>query len=117
MKITTLGVRADVDFGAFTYSPSLNYYFESSVTNLDVTMDFHWNALNKENIKAYPILGATYLYQFADGGSNSETALSAGAGVRYNLNEKWTAIAEGKYQFWSANFDQVYFSFGVMYRF
>ena len=122
MQATTLGVRADIDLKAFTYSPSINYYFEDAGVNAtiwDVTFDLHYNLLNKESVKAYPIVGFATLAMFASEASETQFCGNLGAGVRYNLNEKWAAIAEAKYQLFlvkNAN-NQTYVNVGIMYRF
>ena len=52
----------------------------------------------------------------AKGEDYNKIGVNIGVGARYDINDRWAAIAEAKYQ-WVDGWDDTFFSLGVNYKF
>lgn len=107
----SIGVKALYDISDhFTVAPSFNYYFQKKEEGVklnawDINADLHWNVLNKDNFKLYPLAGITYLHykasaNISNGESFSDSSFGAnlGIGTQVELGGNWAVSAEVKYQ-------------------
>lgn len=113
----TMPILPSIDF-----SPSFNYYFADGGTMFTVDADFHYNFDLGQNWSFYPLAGLSWFHVGTDnigdikGEDYNKIGVNIGCGVRYDINEKWAAIAEAKYQ-WVDGWDDTFFSLGVNYKF
>lgn len=132
LKKPSIGIKASYDISEkFTVAPSFNYYFpkkedigdgdEFTLNFWDINCDIHWNVLQKENFKLYPLAGLTYLH--AKGSAEGEESESEGkfggnigVGGQMDITDKWAVSIEMKYQFIS-DIPQFVPSLSLMYRF
>lgn len=113
----TMPLLESVDF-----APTFNYYFADGATMFTVDADFHYNFDLDETWTIYPMAGLLWFHASTDdildekGEDYNKLGINIGVGARYNINERWAAIAEAKYQ-WVDGWDDTFFSIGVNYKF
>ena len=112
--------------------------------NMNASLNVHYLIPISEKFRVYPLAGVSYIYWKADyegavddalGGygdlipdemkdelygdvddSESKIGFNLGAGVEYDLTDKLSIFAEGRYQFVS-DFDQAVIGVGLTYKF
>lgn len=130
----SFGVRASYDITeAIAIVPSFNYYLPKTETmegcdlklNVwDINCDFHYNALNKENFKLYPLAGITYMhakatvegYGASADESNGKLGVNLGVGAQFNISPNLAIHPELKYQIIDET-NQLVPSVALMYKF
>lgn len=123
---------------------SFDYFFKKDyLTNMNASLNVHYLIPISEKFRVYPLAGVSYIYWKADyegavddalGGildeykdmykaqmgdvddSESKIGFNLGAGVEYDLTDKLSIFAEGRYQFVS-DFDQAVIGVGLTYKF
>jgi len=124
---------------------SFDYFFKKDyLTNMNASLNVHYLIPISEKFRVYPLAVVSYIYWKADyegavddalGGygdlipdemkdelygdvddSESKIGFNLGAGVEYDLTDKLSIFAEGRYQFVS-DFDQAVIGVGLTYKF
>ncbi len=103
-------------FDKIDFAPIFNFYFgDGTVFTLDG--DFHYNFELQQGWTLYPLVGLAWFHASHEIGDDyNKIGVNLGGGARYDINSKWAAFAEAKYQ-WVSDFDDSFFSLGVNYRF
>lgn len=99
----------------FEFAPAMNYFF-SDDNVLTIEGDFRYRFGLPRNFSIYPLAGIAYMH--ADPGhSVNKLGLNIGAGFSYDINSRWTAGAEMKYQYMDDDWDDAYFTAMISYSF
>ena len=113
----TMPVLESIDF-----APTFNYYFADGCNMFTVDADFHYNFELDQTWTIYPMAGLLWFHNGVDGIGEAKgedynkLGVNIGVGARYDINDRWAAIAEAKYQ-WVDGWDDTFFSLGVNYKF
>ncbi len=108
-------VLYDID-PRFDVVGSFNRYFkEHGVKMWDVNADFHWNVYRQELFEVYPLVGLTLLHGKAGSYKDNWFGVNLGAGIMFNINDRWKIGAEMKGQIMSDS--QFVPMISAMYRF
>lgn len=132
LKKPSFGIKALYEISEkFTVAPSFNYYlpkkedinddYEYKLNFWDVNCDIHWNVLQKESFKLYPLIGLTYLnvkgsVEGEESESEGKFGANIGVGGQMEIADKWAVSIEMKYQFLS-DIPQFVPSLSLMYKF
>lgn len=113
---------------------SFDYFFKKDyLTNMNASLNLHYLILVSDKFRVYPLAGISYVnWSFDTDGfiddftraydddddddSESKIGFNLGAGVEYDLTDKLSIFAEGRYQFVS-DFDQAIIGVGLSYKF
>lgn len=130
---SNFGLGAKVQYGildALRAEASFDYFFKKDyLTNMNASLNVHYLIPISEKFRVYPLAGVSYIYWKADyegavddalygdvDDSESKIGFNLGAGVEYDLTDKLSIFAEGRYQFVS-DFDQAVIGVGLTYKF
>lgn len=96
--------------------PSMDYFFANKgVDMLDVNFNAHYLFPMASNIRLYPLAGFTF-ERWDIGKIKNRLGVNMGAGVEFDVADKWMINFELKYKF-VKHFDQSVFNVGVAYMF
>lgn len=95
----------------FEAAPSLNYYFNDAHT-FTIDGDFRYRFDLPRNFSIYPLAGPVFFH--CD--DVNKLGLNIGGGFAYDINSAWAIGMELKYQY-VGDWDDVYFTLGVSYKF
>ena len=94
-------VLYDID-DRFDVVGSFNRYFKDfGIKVWDINADFHWNVYHHEVFEVYPLVGLTYMHSKWEGDKDGAFGVNLGAGIMFNINDRWKVGAELKGQIMS----------------
>lgn len=135
-EISSFGIGAKGQYGftdALRGEASFDYFFgESGSSMWDINANVHYLFPVAKGIKIYPLAGLAYTnwktsytdieeegndWKEVETSSNEgKIGVNLGCGAQYDINDKWMASFEIKYQIIS-NFNQMVLGLGVAYKF
>ena len=144
-EISNLGIGVKGQYGltdAIRLEAGFDYFLKKDYLSMwDINVNAHYLFPINEKFKVYPLVGLTYTSWSLDGegvfddvwegvydyddyydeeedGSNSsgKFGVNLGAGIQYDITDKWAVNFELKYQLIS-DFNQAVFGLGIAYKF
>lgn len=140
-EISNIGFGVKGQYGitdAIRVEAGFDYFLKKDAcTFWNINLNAHYLFPLSDKLKVYPLVGLTYAHTSvdfgsydlpswdeysdeygADGGSSSDSKIGVnlGAGLQYDLSDKWAVNVEVKYQLIS-DFNQAVFGVGLAYKF
>lgn len=107
-----VGVEFNLDVSNhFRFSPSVNYFFSSSVSAVSLEGDLSYVIQSSDRFEFFPIVGVGYLT-----GDIEKFAFNVGMGMQYDLVNNFAINAKAKYQL-VKDFNEIVLSIGVVKKF
>lgn len=107
-----VGIEFNLDLNDhFRFSPSANYYFSSSSSNVSLDGDLNYLIKSSEKLEFFPIVGISYIV-----GDINKFGLNLGFGMQYDLANDFAINAKAKYQL-VKNWDDILIGIGLVKNF
>lgn len=137
-EISNLGIGAKGMYNftnAIRVEAGFDYFLKKDYVSMwDINVNAHYLFPIAEKFKVYPLVGLTYTNWKLDGNSlmgdidgipmedenydasTGKFGVNLGAGIQYDITDKWAVNFELKYQLIS-DFNQAVFGIGIAYKF